>query len=69
MVCGETEVTASNLRAFIGKLDTQEDDSETTGFQKHFQVFIDCIHNNTIVYSIFFSDPEKYQYSIQMQHY
>ena len=38
VVCGETEVAASSLRESIDRLHVQEDDNETTGFQKHFQV-------------------------------
>ena len=40
VVCGETEVAASSLRAFIDRFHVQEEDSEITGFQKHFQVYI-----------------------------
>ena len=38
MVCGETEVTASSLRETIDQLSVREDEDQTTGFEKHFQV-------------------------------
>ena len=38
VVCGETEVTASSLRAFTDRLSDLMEDSGITGTQKHFQV-------------------------------
>ena len=38
VVCGETEVTASNLRAFIDSLKTKSMEEEIAGTQKHSQV-------------------------------
>ena len=38
VVCGETEVTASNLKTYTDKLNDHMEESELTGSQKHFQV-------------------------------
>ena len=53
LVCGETEVTASNLGAFTDTLNGQLENSGMTGSQKHFQVHYNFvvalpIHANTL---------------------
>ena len=53
LVCGETEVTASNLRTFADRLKDQLEDSGITGSQKHLQVD-NLYHANTIFTTNFY---------------
>lgn len=52
--CGETEITAGNVRIVIGRLSRSVPGSEITGFQKQYEVLLFCLSifhlsNNVVV--------------------